>query len=155
MGWRVAIASSSSPTPIPPRQIWDTSQTNLLSSTTAPWSPTPSTGAPQPPIRATKHCWCLTRPCSPSTSPLKSIGSGKALSSESPSGFNANRSGNATAAAVGCRGGKRGTRKRMVGLLSVGTVGYRGGLAARTRVRDPEKRLPAVAGESVRELLAV
>ena len=28
-------------------------------------------------------------------------------------------------------------------------------LAARTRVRDPEKRLPAVAGESVRERLAV
>ena len=28
-------------------------------------------------------------------------------------------------------------------------------VAARTRVRDPEKRLPAVAGESVRELLAV
>ena len=28
-------------------------------------------------------------------------------------------------------------------------------VAARTRVRDPEKRLPAIAGESVRELLAV
>ena len=27
-------------------------------------------------------------------------------------------------------------------------------VAARTRVRDPEKRLPAVAGEAVRELLA-
>lgn len=46
-------------------------------------------------------------PCSPSTSPLKSIGSGKALSSASPSGCNASKNGNAPAAAAGCKGDKR------------------------------------------------
>jgi hypothetical protein len=78
-----------------------------------------------------------------STSPPRSIGSGKGLSWASPHDSPANRSGSGTVAALGFRGNRRdskGTRSTTDDPLCLGSVGYGRGLTGQIGRRKPTRR---------------